>query len=93
MSKKDHVFMVNVNCKIWWIFCKFKDISKIEAYQRVEKVLIDKKNLNSYDLYYLGNLNYEDMDPEVANLLPLYEKYETVWILTDHPTVSQENDS
>ncbi|PLS16024.1 hypothetical protein CVD28_18395 [Bacillus sp. M6-12] len=84
MDNRDHMFMVEADNKRWWAFCKYHSISKEDARKKVIHVLTDIKRIESYTLLYVGYLNFEESDQEIHNLLPHFEKYEKVWILTEN---------
>lgn len=82
MARKDHMFLVGLpDQKLGIMFCSFDGYDKMQAYEEVKKVLEEVKNYDSYNLNYLGVLDYVEMDPGIKDLLDYFEKHNPVWFL------------
>ncbi|MCM3766371.1 hypothetical protein [Neobacillus niacini] len=80
--KKDHTFLLSFKDeeKLAIAFCDSAKVDRLGAKQEIEQILSTEAK-DSYQLSYLGTLDYTDMDPEIANKLHYFEKYEKVWLL------------
>jgi hypothetical protein len=80
--KKDHTFVLSITGepKLAIAFCDSSKADKLAARVEVEKVL-GAREIPSYQLAYLGLLDYGEMDPEIVDHLHYFEKYEKVWLL------------
>ncbi|GIN22918.1 hypothetical protein [Siminovitchia fordii] len=82
MEHRDHVFLLSLpDKKIGMTFCKSKGFDKMKARKETEHVLDNVKGFDSYELNYLGVLNYKDMDLGIKDQLHHFEKYDPVWLL------------
>lgn len=82
MSKKDFVYFLTIpdDDKLAIAFCNSENDTPHSAKQKINQVLM-KKGLESYQLSYLGLLDYREMDRSISNHLHFFEKYGEVWLL------------
>lgn len=62
-------------------FCASGKRDREEAREQVMGVLEREKGYESYDLAYLGLLDYREMEAPVESMLELFEKFDPVWLV------------
>lgn len=81
--KQCSVFMAQSPEQSWMTFCKVdgNGFNKEAARDKITEVLENKKNAKSYQLNYIGLVNFEDTDPAMAHDTACFEKHDPVWLL------------
>ncbi|WP_174735212.1 hypothetical protein [Mesobacillus harenae] len=82
MAKKDFVYFLKIlgTEKLAFAFCASAENTPTSAKQKIQLVL-ESKNIDSYQLSYLGLLDYHDMDQSIKDHLHFFEIHGDVWLL------------
>lgn len=82
MSRLDHCFLLATSAgERALAFCVAGATGREEARAQVAGVLEREKGFESYDLAYLGLLDYREMEPPVESMLEPFEKFDPVWLV------------
>jgi len=82
MAKKDFVYFLKINEKenLSLAFCSSSNNTPNTAKMKIQQILLEKK-IDSFQLSYLGLLDYHEMDASVIDQLHFFEKHGEVWFL------------
>lgn len=80
MSRLDHCFLLALEGERAMAFCPADDVGRAEARQLVESALQRFEGQPSFDLAYLGILDYREMDASAEGMLEPFEKLGKVWL-------------
>ncbi|WP_085523669.1 hypothetical protein [Tuberibacillus sp. Marseille-P3662] len=80
-QKQCNVFLAESPDQSWMTFCTSDGYNKDEARSKIEEILENEKKASSYQLDYLGFVDFNDMEPGIAEQTDHFEKYDPVWLL------------
>jgi hypothetical protein len=82
VSRLDHCFLLRTaEGERAMAFCNSAGRDREPARQEIATVLRREKGYESYDLAYLGMLDYREMEAPIEAMLEPFEKFDPVWLV------------